>query len=73
MLSTIDNPYNPFTDYGKWLQWDHDHEYFTQEYLARIANISIEMEDEAADMLIEQAMREIVENDESGTFIIVKQ
>lgn len=36
MLTTLDNPYNPFTDYDKWWQWDKNNNYNTPELLARV-------------------------------------
>lgn len=38
MLTTIDNPCNPFDDFDGWLDFDRRHGYFTQEYLARICD-----------------------------------
>jgi len=31
MLTTLDNPYNPFDDYDKWWQWDKDNDYNTPD------------------------------------------
>ena len=36
LLTTFDNPYNPFDDYDKWWQWDKDNDYNTPELLARV-------------------------------------
>ena len=36
-LSTNDNPFNPITDYEKWLQFDRDHGYNSDQYVANIA------------------------------------
>lgn len=71
MLSTVDNPYNPNTDYGKWLEWDQSNEYYTQEYLARIANVSPDMDDVEAELLIDAAIQEIIANDALEVYIIV--
>ena len=72
MLTTVDNPYNPNTDYIKWLQWDHDHGYNTQEYLARIANVSLDTEDDALiEERIDQAIAEIIDNDSIGVYKVV--
>lgn len=71
MLSTIDNPYNPHTDYYAWLAWDHDNAYFTNEYLARIANVSPDTEDVEIDKRIDAAMDEIIANDALGIYIII--
>lgn len=72
MLTTVDNPYNPNTDYDKWLMWDRINQYFTQEYLATIANVSPDMDDAEADEIIEQAMLEIIEQDQLNIYAIVE-
>lgn len=37
MLTTVDNPYDPFTQFDKWFQYDNLHGYSTCCYLARVA------------------------------------
>ena len=72
MLTTVDNPYDPKKDYLKWLQWDHDHGYNTQEYLARIANVSLDTEDDTLiEERIDQAIAEIIDNDSIGVYKVV--
>ena len=34
MLTTYDNPYNPYKDYDAWWQWDKENGYNTPELLA---------------------------------------
>ena len=34
MLSTIDNPFNPFVDFDSWKNFDEDQGYNTCEYLS---------------------------------------
>lgn len=36
MLTTFDNPYNPFDDYDAWSRWDTEHGYNTPELLAEV-------------------------------------
>ena len=36
MLTTIDNPYDPFSQFDDWLAFDEGKGYFTCEYLARM-------------------------------------
>lgn len=35
-LTTSDNPYSPVDQYEQWVQWDHEHGYYLDRYLARI-------------------------------------
>lgn len=69
MLSTIDNPYNPFTQWDEWYSFDESHGYCTSGYLARIAMTSSELSDEDNDAIIEQAMDEIVAINPYGVHI----
>lgn len=63
MLTTIDNPYDPWTEYDKWLQFDHEKGYYTQELLARAAQVDLDESDEITEKIINLAMIELVEND----------
>lgn len=61
MLSTSDNPYNPFTQYAQWSAYDEVIcGYFTASYLARIAAVSPELSPADIDAEIEEAVDEIV-------------
>jgi hypothetical protein len=66
MLTTVDNPYDPFTQYDEWLAFDQRLGYFTIEYLARITITSSELSETDQDLAIEQAIDEIVEYNVSG-------
>ena len=39
MLTTIDNPYNPFTNFDEWWAFDISHGYNTCAYLSRIVDV----------------------------------
>ena len=71
-LSTIDNPYNPFTQFTDWLMFDNDKGYQSCAYLARIANCSDQMSDEENNEEIERAIDEIIKYDFRGIFTKVK-
>ena len=72
MLTTLDNPYNPKTDYDKWRNWDISNDYNTEAYLDRVANIPPDMDDdEIVSGLILDAMLSIVEHDMTGMYKIV--
>lgn len=59
-LTTIDNPFDPFKQFDEWMKFDEDKKYFTCAYLARIANTSNELSEEANEEEISSAMDEIV-------------
>lgn len=67
-LTTIDNPYNPFTQFSDWLMFDNDKGYCSCAYLARIAMTSDQLSDELNNDEIERAIDEIVANDFLGIY-----
>ena len=60
MLTTVDNPYNPFVQFDEWKDFDEAKGYFTCEYLARIAKTSDELSDADNALAIEDAINEII-------------
>lgn len=60
-LTTIDNPFNPNTQWDDWLGYDEDHGYYTGSYLARIVKTSDELSSKDNLLAIEQAIDEICE------------
>lgn len=68
MLTTVDNPYNPFVQFEEWYAYDQSRGYNTCEYLARIAHTSIELTDEENDLLLNDAITEIIYYDLLGIY-----
>ena len=63
-LTTIDNPYNPFTDFEQWFMFDVEKGYNTCGYLARLtANISDELTEQETTREINRAIDEIIKYD----------
>lgn len=60
MITTIDNPFDPRTDWDAWYQWDVQQGYNTCAYLARVASVSEEFPEAVQDAQWEQAMDEII-------------
>lgn len=60
MLTTIDNPFNPFDRFDEWYQFDVSKGYNTCAYLARIANTSPSLSDALNENEIDNAMNEII-------------
>lgn len=72
MLTTVDNPYNPKTDYDKWQTWDHENGYWTDQYLARLIDVEVDIEDdEALEIATNNAILEILDNDVLGIYKLV--
>ena len=55
MLTTTDNPYNPFTQFDLWFQFDISKGYDTCAFIDRVANTSDELTDKENDKEIENA------------------
>lgn len=68
MLTTVDNPYNPFTEFEEWLAFDRRSGYNTLEFLARIVTTSPELSDADQERAIEDAMDEIVRENVNGMY-----
>ena len=71
MLTTIDNPFNPFIDFDDWLQFDEDKGYFTNQFLARVVTSSSELGYTQQENLIAAAIEEIVEENVNGMYRVV--
>lgn len=63
MLTTIDNPFDPFEDFDKWFLFDVDHGYNSCGFLARIAKVSDQMTEKEIEEEKERAIDEIIKND----------
>jgi hypothetical protein len=66
MLTTIDNPWNPFTHYDEWYAFDTSHGYYTPALLARVTVSSNELSDYDQELAITRAINEIVSENLSG-------
>lgn len=58
-LTTIDNPFNPSTQWDDWLRYDEDKGYYSTSYLARIVKTSDELSSSDNILAIEEAIDEI--------------
>lgn len=62
-LTTVDNPYDPDTQFTSWYLYDKEKGYDSCDYLARIARTSNQLSDEENVDEIERAIDEIVHYD----------
>lgn len=68
MLTTVDNPYNPFTQYDEWYNYDRYLKHFTPEYLARVAIVSDGLSPAEQQAVIDDAIAEIVALNFNGLY-----
>lgn len=70
-VTTIDNPFDPFTQFDDWQRFDSDHGYHTCEYLARIAKTSIDLDDRAYENAVNEAVDVVARMNVNGLYKIV--
>lgn len=73
MLTTFDNPFDPFEQFDSWFQYDCDKGYNSCSYLARIAHTSDQLSDAENEKEIERAIDEIIFYDFMNIYKKVKQ
>lgn len=73
MLTTTDNPYDPFTQWEEWLAWDDAAGYCTPGLLARITRMSSELSEGDQYQAVQVAIDEIVRENVLGVLRKVKR
>lgn len=73
MLTTIDNPFDPFEQFRSWLLFDVEKGYNTCSYLDRIAKTTDEMTQTEKDNEIERAIDEIIKYDFMNIYKKIKR
>lgn len=73
MLTTVDNPYDPFTEYDDWFAFDARMNYNTPALLGRIAIVSDELSEPDQVSAIQEAIMSIAETNASGMHKKVKR
>ena len=68
MLTTADNPFDPFTQFDEWLRFDESKGYNTCAYLARIAKTSDELSETDQNLAIQSAIDEIIRMNVLGIY-----
>ena len=62
-LTTMDNPFDPFTQFVDWYLFDVEKGYNTCSYIARIAEIEDDYSQEEINKAAEQAIDKIIKYD----------
>lgn len=73
MLTTFDNPFDPFEDFTSWFLFDIEKGYNTCSYLGRIVNLSDDMSQKEIDEEIERAIDEIIKYNPLNIYKKVKR
>lgn len=66
MLTTVDNPYDPFTEWNEWLAWDTLHRHNTLGLLARVTVGSDALSDADQLIAVQQGIDEVCRENVSG-------
>lgn len=69
MLTTKDNPYDPYTDFDNWYAYDEQAGYHTCAYLARIASTDPALSDKEVEDDTDAAIDEIIRLDPFGIYM----
>lgn len=59
MLTTVDNPFDPFTQWDDWRRFDEDKGYYTCEFIARLSDSSPELSESDQELASLTAIYEI--------------
>lgn len=73
MLTTVDNPFDPFTEWDSWFAWDEAAGYHSAGLLARIAHSSDELAESDQHAAIQNAIDEIIHENVLGVSRKVKR
>lgn len=73
MLTTFDNPFDPFEQFTSWFLFDVEKGYNTCGYLGRIARTSDQLSEDENDLEVERAIDEIIKYDFMNVYKKVKK
>ena len=71
MLTTVDNPYSPFTHWEEWVGYDQAAGHHSLALLGRVVVVSDELSEADQELAITDAMNEIVRENVSGVHVLV--
>lgn len=68
MLTTVDNPWDPFIHFDEWRQFDESAGYCTMAFLARVVRSSEALSEDQQTQAVEDAIDEIVKENVLGLY-----
>lgn len=76
-LTTIDNPYSPFSQFDDWYSYDTEKGYDCCGYIDRMKTVlkqdTTYLSEESEDSVLENVINEIVTTDPTGLFVKVEK
>ena len=73
MITTADNPFDPFDQFDDWYQFDEDAGYHTMNYLARIVEESDWKTERENNEALNEAVKEIARMNITGNYRLVRR
>lgn len=73
MLTTIDNPFNPFDQFIPWFMFDIEKGYYTCSKIARLVTIAEDMSQKEIDVAMDNAIDRLIEIDPLHVYIRVNR
>lgn len=68
LLTTVDNPYDPASEFDQWYKFDHEHGYYTDQRLAKVAKTSINLTDVENQRIINGVVDDFIRLDTLGLY-----
>lgn len=68
MLTTVDNPFDPFVQWDEWFNFDVTQGHYTCAYLARLADPSSDLSPDDQSTLIDSAIEQILKDNPNGLY-----
>lgn len=68
MLTTVDNPYDPFDQFEAWYTWDFNAGYHTPSFLARVDKSSESLTENMQTIEMNRAIDEILKENVLGLY-----
>ena len=68
LLTTVDNAYHPVDDFEKWLAFDEEHGYYTNQRIAKVQQTSRYLTDAENQRIINGIIDDFIRLDELGLY-----
>ena len=68
MVTTVDNPFDPFTDFDNWYAFDERKGYHTTAFVARVLTTSHDLSEADQSLAYDLAVHEIVKENVLGIY-----